>query len=156
MFCSYIDDKVVDSRISKDAAVIRRRRQCLKCGRRFTTYERIEEIEFFVVKKSGSREPYNRFKVKNGIMKALQKRSVSVTQTNEFLDTLEANFQEQNIREISTKELGEAVMNWLCKIDDVAYVRFVSVYREFHNILEFMAELQKIIVSPKKTMENLK
>jgi transcriptional repressor NrdR len=149
-FCGHVDNKVVDSRVSKDAAVIRRRRQCLDCGQRFTTYERVEEMETFVVKKDGSREPYDRSKVKSGIMKALQKRPVSVTKVDEFLDALETGFQENNVREIPANELGEAVINWLHEVDDVAYVRFASVYREFRDVSEFMSELEKLIAARKE------
>jgi transcriptional repressor NrdR len=149
-FCGHVDNKVVDSRVSKDAAVIRRRRQCLDCGQRFTTYERVEEMETFVVKKDGSREAYDRAKVKSGVMKALQKRPVSVTKVDEFLDALETGFQENNVREIPAKELGEAVINWLHEVDDVAYVRFASVYREFRDVSEFMAELEKLIAARKE------
>lgn len=146
-FCGHVDNKVVDSRVSKDAAVIRRRRQCLDCDRRFTTYERVEELETFVVKKDGSREVYDRSKVKGGIVKALQKRPVSINQVEEFLDSVEAGFQEQNLREIQAKEIGEAVINWLRGVDDVAYVRFASVYREFRDVQEFMHELESLIAS---------
>jgi transcriptional repressor NrdR len=149
-FCGHVDNKVVDSRVSKDAAVIRRRRQCLDCGQRFTTYERVEERETFVVKKDGSREGYDRAKVKNGIIKALQKRPVSVTKVDKFLDSLEAGFQESNSREVSAKELGEAVINWLHEVDDVAYVRFASVYREFRDVNEFMTELKKLVAVRKE------
>ena len=148
-FCGHVDNKVVDSRVSKDASVIRRRRQCLDCGQRFTTYERVEELETYVVKKDGSREVYDRNKVKSGIIKALQKRPVSITVVEEFLDGLEAQFQEQNLREIPAKELGEMVINWLRGVDDVAYVRFASVYREFRDVQEFMHELESLIAARK-------
>jgi len=144
-FCNHADNKVVDSRVSKDASVIRRRRQCLDCGQRFTTYERVEELDTFVVKKDGSREVYDRSKVKHGIMLALRKRQVSVNMVDEFLSNLETRFQEQGLREIPTKEIGEAVMKWLRAVDDVAYVRFASVYREFRDVREFMDELQTMI-----------
>ncbi|MFZ5587018.1 MAG: transcriptional regulator NrdR [Thermodesulfobacteriota bacterium] len=149
-FCSHVDNKVVDSRVSKDASVIRRRRQCLDCGQRFTTYERVEELETYVVKKDGSREVYDRSKVKSGIIKALQKRPVSINQVEEFLDGLESSFQEQNLREIPAKEIGQAVINWLRSVDDVAYVRFASVYREFRDVQEFMRELEGLIASRKE------
>ena len=144
-FCNHADNKVVDSRVSKDASVIRRRRQCLDCGQRFTTYERVEELDTFVVKKDGSREVYDRSKVKNGIMLALRKRQVSLNMVDEFLANLETRFQEQGLREIPTQEIGEAVMKWLRAVDDVAYVRFASVYREFRDVREFMDELQTMI-----------
>jgi len=149
-FCSHVDNKVVDSRVSKDASVIRRRRQCLDCGQRFTTYERVEELETYVVKKDGSREVFDRSKVKSGIIKALQKRPVSINQVEEFLDGLESSFQEQNLREIPAKEIGQAVINWLRSVDDVAYVRFASVYREFRDVQEFMRELEGLIASRKE------
>ncbi|MFH1061134.1 MAG: transcriptional regulator NrdR [Pseudomonadota bacterium] len=149
-FCAHVDNKVVDSRVSKDASVIRRRRQCLDCGQRFTTYERVEELETYVVKKDGSREVFDRSKVKGGIIKALQKRPVSINQVEEFLDGLESSFQEQNLREIPAKEIGQAVINWLRSVDDVAYVRFASVYREFRDVQEFMRELEGLIASRKE------
>jgi len=149
-FCGYVDNKVVDSRVSKDASVIRRRRQCLDCGQRFTTYERVEELETYVVKKDGSRDVYDRNKVKSGILKALQKRPVSINMVEEFLDALESSFQEQGLREIPTREVGEKVIEWLRKVDDVAYVRFASVYREFRDVQEFMHELESLIASRKE------
>lgn len=153
-FCNHVDNKVVDSRVSKDAAVIRRRRQCLDCGQRFTTYERVEELETYVVKKDGSREIYDRGKVRSGIIKALQKRPVSINQVEEFLDGLEAGFQEHNLRELPAKEIGEAVINWLRGVDDVAYVRFASVYREFRDVQEFMRELENLIASRMEATKN--
>ena len=153
-FCGHVDNKVVDSRVSKDAAVIRRRRQCLDCGQRFTTYERVEEMETYVVKKDGTRDIYDRAKIKTGIMKALQKRSVSVDKVDEFLDSLETSFQEQNVREIPAKEIGEKVIGWLHEVDDVAYVRFASVYRDFRDVSEFMAELEQLIMARKEAGRN--
>lgn len=144
-FCNHADNKVVDSRVSKDASVIRRRRQCLDCGQRFTTYERVEELDTYVIKKDGSREIYDRNKVKKGIVLALRKRSVSVTLVDEFMSNLETRFQEQSRREIPTSEIGEAVIKWLREVDDVAYVRFASVYREFRDVREFMSELETMI-----------
>ena len=149
-FCSGRDNKVVDSRVSKDSTVIRRRRQCLDCGQRFTTYERVEELDTYVVKKDGSREVFDRNKLKSGMLKALHKRPVAVTEVDEFLDQLEASFQEQGLREISVTELGEAVMNKLRELDGVAYVRFASVYREFRDVREFMDELEEIIATRKE------
>lgn len=146
-YCGRLDNKVVDSRVSKDASVIRRRRQCLECDQRFTTYERVEEMETYVVKKDGSREVYDRGKLKNGMLKALQKRPVSIEQVDEFLDALESSFQERNLREISVRDLGETVMKKLKELDDVAYVRFASVYREFRDVDEFMAEVKSLLAS---------
>ncbi|MCB2228456.1 MAG: transcriptional regulator NrdR [Desulfarculaceae bacterium] len=144
-YCGKLDNKVVDSRVSKDASVIRRRRQCLDCDQRFTTYERVEEMETYVVKKDGSREVYDRAKLKNGILKALHKRPVSIEKVESFLDALETGFQERGAREIPVRELGEAVMNALKEMDDVAYVRFASVYREFRDVDEFMREVKKLL-----------
>ena len=143
-FCGYHDNKVVDSRVSKDATVIRRRRQCLECNQRFTTYERVEELETFVVKRDNSREVYDRQKVQKGIALALRKRPVSITVVEEFLERMESGFQEANRREIPTDEIGERVMDWLRQVDEVAYVRFASVYRSFQNVKEFLAELEQL------------
>ena len=144
-YCAHTDNKVVDSRVSKDASVIRRRRQCLDCGQRFTTYERVEELDTYVVKKDGSREVFEREKVMKGIMLALHKRPVSLPEVEKFLDELESGFQEKNIREIPGKDLGEAVLEWLRNVDQVAYVRFASVYREFNDAHEFMDELNLLL-----------
>lgn len=144
-FCGKLDNKVVDSRVSKDASVIRRRRQCLDCDQRFTTYERVEEMETYVVKKDGSREVFDRAKLKAGVLKALHKRPVSIEKVDAFLDNLETSFQERNLREIPVRELGEAVMNLLKELDDVAYVRFASVYREFRDVDELMREVKKLV-----------
>lgn len=155
-FCGEVDNKVVDSRVSKDASVIRRRRQCLDCGQRFTTYEKVEELETYVVKKDGSREVYDRDKLKRGMMTALHKRpGVSVTQVEEFLDALEASWQEQNLREVPAHKIGEAVMAKLRELDEVAFVRFASVYREFRDVGEFMNELKDILAARKKPLTPL-
>lgn len=153
-FCSEADNKVVDSRLSKDASVIRRRRQCLKCDKRFTTYERVEELETYVIKKDGSREVFDRNKVKTGMIKALHKRPVSVTVVEEFLEGLENSFQEKNIREIPVQDLGEIVISKLRELDDVAYVRFASVYREFRDVEEFMKELETIVAQRANAKRN--
>jgi transcriptional repressor NrdR len=144
-YCAKLDNKVIDSRLSKDGRTIRRRRECIGCGRRFTTYERLEEILPMVVKKDGRRENFNREKITEGIKKACQKRSVSVTQIEEFVDSLELHFQELGKKEIDSKEIGERVMNQLKEWDGVAYVRFASVYRQFKDINEFMAELEAML-----------
>jgi len=144
-FCGHHDNKVVDSRVSKDASVIRRRRQCLDCGQRFTTYERVEALDTYVIKKDGSREVFDREKVKRGILLALRKRPVSVTEVEDFLDRLESGFQEKNLREIPVKQVGESVLQWLRQVDQVAYVRFASVYRDFHDVKEFMHELETLM-----------
>ncbi len=145
-FCGYVENKVVDSRVSKDASVIRRRRQCLECDKRFTTYERLEELVTYVIKKDGSREVYDRNKLMKGLMIALNKRpGIRADQVEEFLDKLENSFQERNVREVPTTELGEAVMNKLQEWDDVAYIRFASVYKDFNSLAEFKRELERIL-----------
>jgi len=146
-YCTKINNKVIDSRISKDGRMIRRRRECLECGRRFTTYEKLEEVLPMVVKKDGRREPFNREKITSGIRKACQKRPVSMTDIEEFVDTLELYFQELGKKEIDSSEIGERVITKLKEWDEVAYVRFASVYRQFKDINEFMMELQQILKS---------
>lgn len=144
-YCAKIDNKVIDSRLSKDGRTIRRRRECLECSRRFTTYERLEEILPMVVKKDGRREAFDREKIIRGIKKSCQKRPVSVTKIEEFVDSLEVYFQELGKKEIDSKEVGEKVISSLKEWDEVAYVRFASVYRQFKDINEFMTELEDIL-----------
>jgi transcriptional repressor NrdR len=144
-YCSNIENKVIDSRLSKDGRTIRRRRECLECERRFTTYEKLEEILPMVVKKDGRREPFSREKIIAGIKNACQKRPVSVTMIDDFVDSLEVYFQELGKKEVESKEIGEKVINSLKEWDEVAYVRFASVYRQFKDINEFMAELEDIL-----------
>ena len=146
-YCSKINNKVIDSRLSKDGRTIRRRRECIDCSRRFTTYERLEEILPMVVKKDGRRETFSREKIINGIKKACQKRPVSITKIEEFVDSLEVYFQELGKKEIESKEVGEKVIKHLKDWDEVAYVRFSSVYRQFKDINEFVAELEDILKS---------
>ncbi len=148
-YCAKLDNKVIDSRLSKDGRTIRRRRECIGCARRFTTYEKLEEILPMVVKKDGRREPFNREKITEGIKKACQKRPVSMTQIEEFVDALELHFQELGKKEIDSKEIGERVMNQLKDWDGVAYVRFASVYRQFKDINEFMSELEAMLKARK-------
>lgn len=144
-YCSEINNKVIDSRLSKDARAIRRRRECLTCERRFTTYEKLEDVLPMVVKKDGRREPFSREKIISGIRKACQKRAVSVTKMEDFVDSVELFFQEAGRKEIDSSEVGEKVINVLKEWDEVAYVRFASVYRQFKDINEFMDELQDIL-----------
>ncbi len=144
-YCSKIENKVIDSRLSKDGRTIRRRRECLDCARRFTTYERLEEILPMVVKKDGRREPFNRDKIIAGIKMSCQKRPVSVTKIEDFVDSLEVYFQELGKKEVESKEVGERVISSLKDWDEVAYVRFASVYRQFKDINEFMNELEDIL-----------
>lgn len=144
-YCTKINNKVIDSRLGKDGRSIRRRRECLECGRRFTTYEKLEELLPMVVKKDGRREPFDREKITKGIRLACRKRSVSMTAIDEFVDSLEVFFQELGKKEIDSSEIGERVISILKEWDEVAYVRFASVYRQFRDINEFMAELQDIL-----------
>ncbi|MFA7692322.1 MAG: transcriptional repressor NrdR [Candidatus Hydrogenedentes bacterium] len=150
-FCSFEDSKVVDSRVSKDGEATRRRRECIHCARRFTTYERIEEVAQMVVKKDGRRENFDRWKLKAGIMKAVQKRAVSVEQVDALINDIERELFNGGEREVSTELLGEAVVNRLRQLDEVAYVRFASVYREFRDVSEFMSELQGMMPRSGKT-----
>jgi transcriptional repressor NrdR len=149
-YCSRINNKVIDSRLSKDGRMIRRRRECVECNRRFTTYERLEDSLPMVVKKDGRREPFDREKIISGIRKSCQKRPISMTQIEEFADALELHFQELGKKEIESSEIGESVINRLREWDEVAYVRFASVYRQFRDINEFMAELEEILKSRKE------
>jgi transcriptional repressor NrdR len=144
-FCGHLGDKVVDSRESKEGEVIRRRRECLECGRRFTSYERIDEIPYMVVKKDGSRERFDRQKLINGLLKACEKRPVSVASLEKVADRVESSLQDRLEKEITTEEIGAFVMNELRRLDKVAYVRFASVYRHFRDINEFMTELKDLL-----------
>ena len=146
-YCGIVDNKVIDSRLSKDGRMIRRRRECLKCDRRFTTYEKLEEVLPLVVKKDGRREPFNRDKITTGIRMACQKRPISITMIEEFVDFVELYFQELGRKEVKSQDIGEKVINKLREWDEVAYVRFASVYRQFKDINEFMAELEDILKS---------
>jgi transcriptional repressor NrdR len=146
-YCNKLDNKVIDSRLSKDGRTIRRRRECIECDRRFTTYEKLEEILPMVIKKDGRREPFSRDKIIGGIKKACQKRPVSITKIEEFVDSVELYFQELGKKEIESKEIGERVINRLKEWDEVAYVRFASVYRDIN---EFMSELEGILKARKE------
>jgi transcriptional repressor NrdR len=148
-FCTEIDNKVIDSRLSKDGNVIRRRRECIICSRRFTTYEHIEEIPVMIVKKDGRREVFSREKLRSGLQKACQKRDISVNVIDEFLDELERDLREAGEKEISSNKIGEKVMAKLHEIDDVAYVRFASVYREFKDVNDFVSELKNLLSNHK-------
>ncbi|REJ79141.1 MAG: transcriptional repressor NrdR [Acidobacteria bacterium] len=151
-FCGNTEDKVVDSRESKDADSIRRRRECLSCGRRFTSYERIDEIPYMVVKKDGRREKFDRNKLMSGLLRASEKRPISAVQLEEIVDSVEKFVQDSADRERPTNELGKIIMKELKKLDKVAYVRFASVYLEFEDVSEFMTELKYLVRSrkPKK------
>jgi len=144
-YCAEVDNKVIDSRLSKDGNVIRRRRECLLCSRRFTTYEHIEEIPIMLVKKDGRREVFNRDKVRMGMIRACEKRNISVNLIEEFIDELERDLKETGEKEIPAREIGKRVMEKLHQLDDVAYVRFASVYREFKDVNDFMTELKNLL-----------
>ncbi|MBN1551847.1 transcriptional repressor NrdR [bacterium] len=143
-FCSYPEDRVVDSRPSKDNESIRRRRECLSCKRRYTTYEQIEDIQYMVVKKDGRREAFDRQKLIRGVAKALEKRPIPPDKLDELIDEVEQIVHRKNEREITAKELGELIMDKLMLLDEIAYVRFASVYRQFRDIDQFYKELQKL------------
>jgi transcriptional repressor NrdR len=144
-FCGFADNRVIDSRLGKEGNSIRRRRECLQCERRFTTYERVEEILPLVVKKDGRRQPFNRLKVIAGMQRACEKRPVSFATIEQIVDQLERQLQESGDREVDSSHIGKVVMDALHEIDEVAYVRFASVYRQFKDINEFMDELKDIL-----------
>ena len=144
-FCGHMEDKVVDSRESKEGEVIRRRRECLGCAKRFTSYERIDQIPHMVIKKDGRRERFDREKVMAGLLKACEKRPVSVKALETIADRMEAMVQESPDREVPTTEVGEFLMNSLRDLDKVAFVRFASVYREFKDVDQFMATLKGLL-----------
>jgi transcriptional repressor NrdR len=144
-FCSENDDRVVDSRESRDGLTIRRRRECLGCGRRFTSYEQIEDIAYRVVKSDGRRQEFSRSKLLAGLLKACEKRPVAIKELEQLVDDAEALLHDREDREITTKELGEFVMGRLRSLDQVAYVRFASVYRQFEHVDAFMDELRKLL-----------
>jgi transcriptional repressor NrdR len=146
-FCGHLHDKVVDSRESKEGDAIRRRRQCLECKRRFTSYERIDEIPYMVVKKDGRRERFERQKVLTGVLKACEKRPVSMIQLEAIADKAEVMVQDSSEREVTTTVLGEMIMSELKNLDKVAYVRFASVYLDFKDVQEFMSELKELLKS---------
>ena len=144
-YCGHMGDKVVDSRESREGDVIRRRRECLECGRRFTSYERVDEVPYMVIKKDGRRERFERQKLIAGLLKACEKRPVTVSALETIADRVEATLQDRPEKEISTDEIGTSLMLELKQLDKVAYVRFASVYRDFRDIGEFMAELKDLV-----------
>jgi transcriptional repressor NrdR len=144
-FCNHIEDKVVDSRESREGDAIRRRRQCLGCERRFTTYERIDEVPYMVIKKDGRREKFDRQKVLAGLLKACEKRPISMGRLAELVDQVEAKVTDSADREISTIEIGEMLMDTLRDLDKIAYVRFASVYRDFQDEQAFFNELKNLM-----------
>jgi transcriptional repressor NrdR len=144
-YCGHLGDKVVDSREGKEGDVIRRRRECLECGKRFTSYERIDEIPYMVVKKDGTRERFDRQKLVQGLLKACEKRPVSVAALESIADRVEATLQDRPEKEIATADVGSFVMEELRKLDKVAYVRFASVYKHFRDVGEFWDELRSLL-----------
>src|ERR1700676_556544 len=144
-FCSHLHDKVVDSRESKEGDAIRRRRECLECERRFTTYERIDEVPYMAVKKDGRREKFDRQKVLGGLLKACEKRPVSMAKLSEMVDRVESKVSDSPDREISTIDVGEFLMDNLREMDKIAYVRFASVYRDFQDEQAFFDELKNLM-----------
>lgn len=150
-FCGHLEDKVVDSREAKDGDSIRRRRECLDCARRFTSYERIDEIPYMVVKKDGKRETFERNKILAGLLRACEKRPISSVQLETIVDEIERNVQDTTDRELPTSEIGKIIMKRLKSLDNVAYVRFASVYLAFEDISEFMTELKDLVRSRDKT-----
>ena len=148
-FCGHIEDKVIDSRSSNEDKSVRRRRECIKCKKRFTTYEYIEEIPLMVIKKDGRRESFDRNKIISGILKACEKRPVSVEKVEAVVDRVEKELQKSFDKEVKAQVVGELVMDYLHKLDEVAYVRFASVYRQFKDINHFMKELKDLLSNKK-------
>jgi len=149
-FCSHIEDKVIDSRLSQDGDVTRRRRECLKCEGRFTTYEYVEHVPLMVVKRDGRRQPFDHKKIIAGLVKACEKRPVSIEKMEEMTGEIERAIQRKYDREVSSTEVGEMIMERLASLDEVAYVRFASVYRQFRDVNQFMNELKLMLDKEKK------
>jgi transcriptional repressor NrdR len=150
-YCGDVENKVIDSRMTKEGNTVRRRRECLACARRFTTYERVEQLPLVLIKKDGRRETFDRHKVLVGMKKACQKRNISMNALEAFVDELERELQETGEKELPSSVVGERVMTKLHELDDVAYVRFASVYREFKDINDFMSELKELFESQSKS-----
>ncbi|MCA9407351.1 MAG: transcriptional repressor NrdR [Candidatus Omnitrophica bacterium] len=148
--CNYNETKVVDSRLSTDGASVRRRRECLKCQKRFTTYEYVEQVPLMVVKRDGRRQPFDRKKIISGLVKACEKRPISIDKMEELTSELEREVQRKFEREVDSKEVGELIMGKLAQLDEVAYVRFASVYRQFRDVNQFMTELTTILEKDKR------
>ncbi len=149
-YCGNLESKVVDSRSTEDGTAIRRRRECLGCGKRFTTYEKIESVPIIVIKKDKSRQPYDRAKLQRGIMNACASRPVSMDMVDKILDDIEATIHNSLEREVKSEKIGEMVMDRLREIDEVSYVRFASVYKQFKDIDTFRQELEKLSGAPKE------
>jgi transcriptional repressor NrdR len=143
--CGHLEDKVIDSRSAKEGQAIRRRRECLACKRRFTTYETVETAPLLVIKKDGRREPFSREKILNGLLRACEKRPIPAERVHAVVDTLESDLLRQGLDEVKSSEIGERVMEELHKLDEVAYVRFASVYRHFKDLNQFLEELRSLL-----------
>ena len=155
-YCGYKEDKVVDSRATAEGSAIRRRRECLKCSKRFTTYEYIEEVSLLVIKKDGRRQPFDRKKILSGIIKACEKRPISMEKMEEIVTQVEHAIQKKSDREVLSAKIGELVMEKLKALDDVAYVRFASVYRQFKDLGQFMVELKDILSKEGHTKQKVR
>lgn len=153
-FCENQDTRVIDSRPTEEGHAIRRRRECDNCNKRFTTYEKVEGMTFMVIKKDGSREPFDRNKVLNGIIKACEKRPVPIASIEKIVDEIERGLNNMMEKEIESKLIGEILMEHLKKLDEVAYVRFASVYRQFKDVNTFVAEIEKLLGKDKKEKED--
>ena len=153
-YCTHPENKVCDSRESEDGKTTRRRRECTKCGKRFTTYERVETLEILVIKKNGRRELFSRDKIRAGVVKACEKRPVSADQIEKLVDDVESEVRGMGLKEISSKKIGQVVTRFLKKIDKVAYIRFASVYREFADLTDFEKELDILAKSWRKKVKN--
>jgi transcriptional repressor NrdR len=159
MKCPYCTDqrnKVIDSRLNKEGESIRRRRECLDCGRRFTTYEKVEDFSLIVVKKDGSRESFDKKKISTGMIKACEKRPISINVIEDFISELERELHERGEREVESQEIGERVIKKLYEIDEVAYVRFASVYRSFKDVNQFMDELRELLRDKERVADDQK
>ncbi|MDD2189931.1 MAG: transcriptional regulator NrdR [Eubacteriales bacterium] len=154
-FCENMDTRVIDSRPTEEGHAIRRRRECDSCSKRFTTYEKVEEMTFMVIKKDGSREAFNRKKVLNGIIKACEKRPVPIASIEKIVDEIERGLNNMMEKEVESKLIGEVIMEHLKKLDEVAYVRFASVYRQFKDVNTFVAEIEKLLGNNKENGENV-
>ncbi|MBI5968955.1 MAG: transcriptional repressor NrdR [Deltaproteobacteria bacterium] len=150
-FCQHMDDRVIDSRLSKDGDMIRRRRECFHCHRRFTTYERVEETLPLVIKKDGRRETFDRGKILSGLLKACEKRPISVEVLEKLVERIEQRLQDAGEREVHSRQIGEQIMQELQNLDEVAYVRFASVYRSFKDVNEFMNEVKELLERGQKS-----
>ncbi len=154
-YCSNLDDKVIDSRISKDGVTIRRRRECLACEKRFTTHEKIEDTLPVIIKKDNRREPFDAEKIMSGLRKACQKRDISMEQLTEITDRIERSLMERGGKEVQSSEIGEQIMHELHDLDQVAYVRFASVYRSFKDLNDFMEEVKTFLERRERTQKKV-